>query len=103
MKLHRSAKIRHNKCVEAATVEPRVATYRHPEPYHLRFQFDDNASSVLTMTREECKELFQTLGVMLRYEGAAAHEIDTDDWIDTHMHMKRVMEKETKDEVPRNE
>lgn len=91
MKMHRVPKLRHNKHVEAVSILPRVATDKHPEPYHIGFTFDGGATSVLTMTRDEAVTLFEALGVCLRFEGAKASEIETDHWADCHKDMRRAI------------
>ena len=62
MRMHRAAKVRHNKTVEECIVTPK---YRdaHPQQFHIQFDFSGEATSLLTLTRSEAKELFETLGV----------------------------------------
>ena len=90
MRMHRAAKVRHNKTVEECIVTPK---YRdaHPQQFHIQFYFSGEATSLLTLTRHEAKELFETLGVMLRFEDTPACEIDTEVWADTHRHMRKAI------------
>lgn len=98
MKMHPKPMVRHTQAVTAVRIEPRVATDLHPEPYHIRFEFPAHHQSskarttqVLTMMRDEAVTLFETLGVMLRFEGAKAAEIDTDHWADCHKDIRRAI------------
>lgn len=86
MKMHPRPVLRHLKHVAPVKVESFVNPHDiHPEPYILRFEFEASGHTTsLTMTREECVSLFETIGVMLRYEDAKAAEIDSEDWADLH-------------------
>ena len=90
MRMHRAAKVRHNKTVEECIVTPK---YRdaHPQQFHIQFDFSGGADSLLTLTRQEAIELFETLGVMLRYGDTPAMDIDTEDYADMHRHMRRAI------------
>lgn len=92
MRMHRAAKVRHNKTVEECIVTPK---YRgeHSQPFHVQFDFSGGADSLLTLTRQEAVELFMELGVMLRYEDTPAAQIDTGDYADTHRHMRLAVTK----------
>ena len=90
MRMHRAAKVRHNKSVEECIVTPKFQA-QHPQPHHIRFYFAGEATSVLTLTRFECEELYKTLGVMLRFEDTPASEIDTEVWADMNRHMRRAI------------
>lgn len=97
MKMHPKPMIRHMQHVQPIAMTPRVATDNHPEPYHIQFMHSPfhtgqkgHPTQTLTMTRDEAMELFTTLGVMLRYPGVRAADIDPGTFSGYVSHLKHV-------------
>lgn len=95
MKMHPKPMARHTKAVEPVTLNPRVASLLHPEPFHILVQHAEGRTQVLTMTRDECHQLFTSLGTMLRYEGARAADIDPNGWKAFHSTLRSLVDGST--------
>lgn len=91
MKMHPKPMINHRNAVVNVETIAHFETAMENSPFHLKFKFDDGATQRLVMTRDEAVTLFKALGVMLRFEGAKASEVDTEHWMDCHKDMRRAI------------
>lgn len=88
MKMHPKPAKRHTNAVEQFNVCCRFAEGLK-EQFTIHFKRkSDGATSLLTMTEDEAKELFEGLAVMLKYKDLPASEIETEEWLDLFKNLR---------------
>lgn len=91
MKMHPKPMVNHRNAVVSVAAISHFEHEMENAPFHIKFNFEDGATQRLVMTRDEAVTLFEALGVMLRFEGAKASEVDTEHWADMHRDMKKAI------------
>lgn len=91
MRAHKRAMKRHTQPVEECVIKPNLSEGM-AQPYHLEIEFARDYFALVTLTRAEAIELFERLGMLLRYGQTPAREIDLSEWADTNRHLRLAIE-----------
>lgn len=93
MKMHPKPVRRHTQHVELFTItENRYDACLPDNPFVFKFRrLSDGATQGLFMTREEALQLFENLGVMLRFEDTKAKDVESEALADCYHHLKQAI------------